>query len=114
MNWFKKNIFETYYYKDECQYIYLFGIKFDFRQKYLYREDKLNENYRYLEYEVKEHIHEVEKKNARRKNKIPIPVYEKIPFYKTLITWSNIPNRIRSFIFFIVGILLGFLLGMVF
>lgn len=111
-DWVKKYIFDSYWYDNECHYIRLFGIMFDFRQWYVIK-DGINDNYWFNQYEVEYDIEEIKKKNAKRKNKLPIPNYEKLPWYKTLIRWNRTPHNIRSVIYFILGLLSGYLLGVI-
>ena len=104
--WFKKNIFEACYVDLDCFGMKVFGIFFDFRCWYEWNDDL---GYYQSEEECKTHIKEVEKKNVKRKNKLPIPTYSRIPWYVTITDWKSLRYRSRKFGYFLVGFILGFI-----
>lgn len=109
-SWFEKHIlYVSRTSNGDCDYLYLFGEHIDFRQFYVYDDDP--DKCWFLEWEVKDWAKKEEKRNARRKNKIPISTYRKIPWYKTIIKWRSLWSRFKFFRGFAFGCLLGYLLG---
>lgn len=111
-SWFKKHILDVFRdSKGECLFITLFGIHIDFRQFYIYDDDP--DKCWFLEFEIKDWIKKEEKRNAKRKNKIPISTYRKVPWYITIIKWNLLWFRYRKYFYFALGCLLGYLLGVI-
>lgn len=108
IEWFKKNIFEAKYVGQDCYAMRLFGVFIDFREWYRY-DDIPDDGCYHLEDEILEYIKEVNKKNVRRKNKLPVPGYERIPWYVTIISWKSLYYKCRMPIYFSIGFILGFI-----
>jgi hypothetical protein len=107
IKWFKKYIFEASYSDQDCYAIHLFTIFIDFRCWYKYDDLEGDDGCYYFEEEILAHIKEVEKKNVRRKNKIPVPTYSRIPWYVTITNWRTLIVRTRSLRYLVIGLLLG-------
>lgn len=106
--WFKKNIFEAKYdLDDNCYAIRLFTIFIDFRNWFIDDEDNRDTPQWFLDSEIRSMNEFIEKRNKKRKNKVPIPTYSKIPWYVTITNWKSLYYRTRVFIYFFLGFILG-------
>jgi hypothetical protein len=111
--WFNKYVLDVQRDEDgDCERIILFGLYIDFRQYYLTKNtNKDLRNAWWTEEHVSKVRKDEEKKNKRRKNKLPLTEFVKIPWYRTILEWPTISDNFREGFRHLFVYLLGLLTG---
>lgn len=107
IEWFNENniLRVCRYDNDETYGMYLFKIWFDFRKYYKIENNKFD--FWYDEYEKEVIIKEHEKRNKKRKNKLEMPIFYRLSWYRTITNWNSLWCRSRNYICFSIGFVLG-------